>query len=148
MINGTEQCDDGNKLDNDECFSNCTLIPAITQTKKSQDAITSIQTVGVFASQAGQVATFLVLGPSTFIVLHQQEILRTSTLIGNISNDKMVSILTASINPFNQLAFLSKYVPTIKIGDFILMPEFADQRIKISGFPLYTTFFVLGILFV
>ena len=28
------------------------------------------------------------------------------------------------------------------------MPEFADQRTKISGFPLYTTFFVLAILLI
>ena len=34
LIIGIEECDDGNKFENDECFNNCTKIPAIEQTKK------------------------------------------------------------------------------------------------------------------
>lgn len=79
-----------------------------------------------------------------FILLHQQEILRSSTLIGDITDEKIRFILTSSFNPFNQVSYLTKYLPTIKFGEASLTPEFTQDRPKEAGFPIYNSIFMIG----
>lgn len=52
------------------------------------------------------------------------------------------------MNPFNQANYLAKYAPTIKFGDSELKPQYTTPRIQMSGFKIYTTIFVIGMIIV
>ena len=63
-----------------------------------------------------QVSSFVTMGPSVFIMMHQQQLLKSIALVGNIQNPQILDSLRDDVNPFNQVLIPDEYVPNITIS--------------------------------
>ena len=79
------------------------------------------------------------LGPSFFILIHTQILIKTIILIRDMKNDPIKKFLQGGIRFLDEDWFPYDYLPKITVKKQVMTPVESDQDFYDSGYKTYTT---------
>ena len=111
QVDGDEECDDGNSVEDDECSECKVRVSAseLTFMEASEQSVSQGQTVASAISSSSNALLLILtqltqigtLGPTFFILLHMQQLLRAISLIGHFNNTYIQQYLRIKMSPFD-----------------------------------------------
>ena len=118
----------------------------VQQGKDMSTAISSLSNVLLILTSITQIGT---LGPTYFIMIHMQQLLRALVLVGQHSNMYMVEFLQVRFNPLEMIMIPDSWIPDIDFQKRHLeaakekKPQSVFQK---SGFKIQITLMLIGVL--
>ena len=109
----------------------------------SVTTITTVTTVTTAVIGASQSTQLLNMGPTFFIFVHQQQLLRAIVLIGSQPNEYVVSLLRTGFNPLTFIILPPSLFPDFIFSKYMIKMLPSNKNFKLSGFETQTTFFKL-----
>ena len=86
-------------------------LQATRYAQNSQTAATVIASVGVSVSLLASLPQAATMGPTYFLMVHMQQLIRSIVLIGDIPNEYVSTFLCVKVSPFDFILLPDKWLP-------------------------------------